>query len=106
MADFEDLKKRIGYGYPEQKVSEETIGSSRLSMIDHEQDGRNKIYRIYLKKPFAYGGKQITEVIAAHYGGEGDMIEFFDYVKELVRWNRARQRISLLVTQKYKFPET
>lgn len=84
VADFEDLKKRIGYGYPEQKVSEETIGSSRLSMIDHEQDGRNKIYRIYLKKPFAYGGKQITEVIAAHYGGEGDMIEFFDYVKELL----------------------
>ena len=29
-------------------------------------------------------GKQITEVIAAHYGGEGDMIEFFDYVKELL----------------------
>ena len=84
MADFEDLKKRIGNGYPEQKVSEETIGSSRLSMIDHEQDGRNKIYRIYLKKPFFYGGKQITEVIAAHYGGEGDMIEFFDYVKELL----------------------
>lgn len=84
VADFEDLKKRIGYGYPEQKVSEETIGSSRLSMIDHEQDGRNKIYRIYLKKPFSYGGKQITEVIAAHYGGEGDMIEFFDYVKELL----------------------
>ena len=84
VADFDDLKKRIGYEYPEQKVSKETIGSSRLSMIDHEQDGRNKIYRIYLKKPFPYGGKQITEVIAAHYGGEGDMIEFFDYVKELL----------------------
>ncbi len=84
VADFDDLKKRIGYEYQEQKVSEETIGSSRLSMIDHEQDGRNKIYRIYLKKPFSYGGKQITEVIAAHYGGEGDMIEFFDYVKELL----------------------
>ena len=37
-------------------------------MIDHEQDGRNKIYRIYLKKPFAYGGKQITEVIEKHQG--------------------------------------
>ena len=84
VADFDDLKKRIGYEYQEQKVSKETIGSSRLSMIDHEQDGRNKIYRIYLKKPFPYGGKQITEVIAAHYGGEGDMIEFFDYVKELL----------------------
>ena len=84
VADFDDLKKRIGYEYQEQKVSEETIGSNRLSMIDHEQDGRNKIYRIYLKKPFSYGGKQITEVIAAHYGGEGDMIEFFDYVKELL----------------------
>ncbi len=84
VADFDDLKKRIGYEYQEQKVSEETIGSNRLSMIDHEQDGRNKIYHIYLKKPFSYGGKQITEVIAAHYGGEGDMIEFFDYVKELL----------------------
>lgn len=84
VADFDDLKKRIGYEYQEQKVSKETIGSNRLSMIDHEQDGRNKIYRIYLKKPFSYGGKQITEVIAAHYGGEGDMIEFFDYVKELL----------------------
>jgi hypothetical protein len=84
VADFDDLKKKIGYEYQEQKVSKETIGSSRLSMIDHEQDGRNKIYRIYLKKPFFYGGKQITEVIAAHYGGEGDMIEFFDYVKELL----------------------
>ncbi len=84
VADLDALKKRIGYEYPEQKVSKETIGSSRLSMTDHEQDGRNKIYRIYLKKPFSYGGKQITEVIAAHYGGEGDMIEFFDYVKELL----------------------
>ena len=60
VADFDDLKKRIGYEYQEQKVSKETIGSNRLSMIDHEQDGRNKIYRIYLKKPFSYGGKQIT----------------------------------------------
>ncbi len=84
VADLDALKKRIGYEYPEQKVSKETIGGSRLSMTDHEQDGRNKIYRIYLKKPFSYGGKQITEVIAAHYGGEGDMIEFFDYVKELL----------------------
>lgn len=77
---LESLQKEVGFTYEAANISYETIGSSRLIVIDHTRDGQNRLWNIRLTTPLPYVGKQITELIAAHYGGDGDMIAFFDYV--------------------------
>lgn len=77
---LEGLLEAIRFPYKGGRRSCHTIGNSRLTVIDHTIDGKNILRNIYLKTPLIYGGKQITEIIAAHYGGDGDMIAFFDYV--------------------------
>ena len=91
MADLEnknakglkDVRKTL-----EEKRKQKAALELELAMLEAEPN--RKILVSFIENDVKLNEKLIglkadeVKVIAAHYGGEGDMIEFFDYVKELL----------------------
>ena len=74
----------------------QSIDNNVLCIISHNKSGENCLKKIPLKHTLPYKGKQINVVIYVHYGGEGDVIEFFDFVKK--RLARIWARMDMLVS--------
>lgn len=78
----ESLLGQCGISLENKAVSMQSIDNNVLCIISHNKDGKNCLRKIPLKHAMIYKGKQISVVIYVHYGGEGDVIEFFDFVKK------------------------
>lgn len=82
-----ELRKTLSLleqGKNERTVSAESIGDNVLYVISHEIPKTNRICRFSTRSPVKYQGKQITKVVTARYGGEGDLIEFFDLLRHVL----------------------
>ncbi len=66
--------------FEEKVTSIESIGSKVLYIISHDRSGKNLFHKIELEQAFQFGGKQITTIWLIHFGGDGDIVEFFDFV--------------------------
>ena len=63
-------------------ISTGSIGEHLMCVISHDQDSANSLRLLHLDPPLQRKGKQITAILYAHYGGEGDMDAFFHLVSE------------------------
>ena len=82
-----ELRKTLSLleqGKNERTVSAESIGDNVLYVISHEIPKTNRICRFSTRSPVKYQGKQITKVVTARYGGEGDIIDFFDLFRHIL----------------------
>ncbi len=78
----ESLLELCGVSLKDKSFSMQSIDNNVLCIISHNKSGENCLKKIPLKHTLPYKGKQINVVIYVHYGGEGDVIEFFDFVKK------------------------
>ncbi len=78
----ESLLELCGVSLKDKSFSMQSIDNNVLCIISHNKSGENCLKKIPLKHTLPYKGKQINVVIYVHYGGEGDVIEFFYFLKK------------------------
>lgn len=66
------------------KVSIESIGSKILCVTSHSRTKESSITEVIVKNTFTYKRKQISKLLIVHYGGDEDMVKFFDFVKTIL----------------------
>lgn len=66
----------------EKNVSIESIGKHVLCISDISLNQSSQMWQFHMQEPMIYKGKHITEIIIAIYGGDCDMIGFFDCVQK------------------------
>ena len=66
------------------KVSIESIGSKILCVTSHSRTKESSIKEVIVKNAFTYKRKQISRLLIVHYGGDEDMVKFFDLVKTIL----------------------
>ncbi|CAG9704167.1 hypothetical protein [Clostridium neonatale] len=66
------------------KVSIESIGSKILCVTSHSRIKESSIKEVIVKNAFTYKRKQISKLLIVHYGGDEDMVKFFDLVKTIL----------------------
>ena len=66
------------------KVSIESIGSKILCVTSHSRTKESSIKEVIVKNAFTYKRKQISKLLIVHYGGDEDMVKFFDLVKTIL----------------------
>lgn len=66
------------------KVSIESIGSKILCVTSHSRTKESSIKEVIVKNAFTYKRKQISKLLIVHYGGNEDMVKFFDLVKTIL----------------------
>lgn len=77
---IKEMLENLDIPFEEKVTSIESIGSKVLYIISHDRSGKNLFHKIELEQPFQFGGKQITTIWLIHFGGDGDIVEFFDFV--------------------------
>lgn len=82
--ELDSLMKMMKIDPASPNVSIESIGKHTLCIISHLKVGHSMIRCYPSNSAISYKGKKITEVLVANYGGEGDMIDFFDLFKEIL----------------------
>lgn len=78
---LENLLEKFKINKDDSKTSVESIGSKILCIISHSTEKENSIKEVILKNVFIYKGKQISKLLIVNYGGNEDMVQFFDLVK-------------------------
>lgn len=78
----ESILELCGISLKSKSVSMQSIDSNVLCVISHDKSGESCLRKITFMHALLYKGKQIGVIVYVHYGGEGDVIEFFDFVKK------------------------